>query len=112
VPLSIGSDIGGSIRIPAAFNGVRGFKPTNWRVTQDGLRNALPDSFSPFTRLWPTIGPFAHSVEDLKTVFELLLHPQINHMDPLVAPTSFNNELYEKARSGKVKVGYCYNLTT
>ena len=37
VPLSIGTDNGGSIRIPAALCGVVGFKPTFGRVSLDGV---------------------------------------------------------------------------
>lgn len=35
-PLAFGSDVAGSIRIPAAFNGVRGFKPTPARCSAEG----------------------------------------------------------------------------
>jgi Asp-tRNA(Asn)/Glu-tRNA(Gln) amidotransferase A subunit family amidase len=33
IPLALGNDIGGSIRVPCAFNGIRGFKPTPERVS-------------------------------------------------------------------------------
>ena len=39
IPFSIGSDIGGSIRVPAHFCGIRGFKPTAWRVSGQGHRD-------------------------------------------------------------------------
>lgn len=54
--IAIGSDTGGSIRIPSALNGITGFKPTQARVTREG---AFPLSFS-----LDTIGPLAHSVLD------------------------------------------------
>lgn len=54
--IAIGSDTGGSIRIPSALNGVTGFKPTQARVPRTG---ALPLSFS-----LDTVGPLAHSIED------------------------------------------------
>lgn len=54
--IAVGSDTGGSIRIPAALNGVTGFKPTQARVPRTG---ALPLSFS-----LDTIGPLAHTVLD------------------------------------------------
>lgn len=46
--ISIGSDTGGSVRIPAALNGITGFKPTQQRVPRDG---AFPLSFA--GRGWP-----------------------------------------------------------
>lgn len=54
--ISIGSDTGGSVRIPAAFNGVVGFKPTARRVPLGG---AFPLSYS-----LDSIGPLARTVSD------------------------------------------------
>lgn len=54
--IAIGSDTGGSVRIPAALNGVVGFKPTAGRVPLDG---AFPLSFT-----LDSIGPLARSVAD------------------------------------------------
>src|SRR5690349_20077656 len=52
--ISIGSDTGGSVRIPAAFNGIVGFKPTARRIPLEG---AFPLSYS-----LDSIGPLARSV--------------------------------------------------
>ncbi|QIL79028.1 amidase [Diaphorobacter sp. HDW4A] len=54
--ISIGSDTGGSVRIPSALNGVTGLKPTQNRVPRDG---AYPLSFS-----LDSVGPLARSVLD------------------------------------------------
>jgi aspartyl-tRNA(Asn)/glutamyl-tRNA(Gln) amidotransferase subunit A len=54
--ISIGSDTGGSVRIPAALNGVVGFKPTAHRVPLDGAFPLSPSLDS--------IGPLAASVQD------------------------------------------------
>jgi aspartyl-tRNA(Asn)/glutamyl-tRNA(Gln) amidotransferase subunit A len=56
VPCAIGSDTGGSVRIPAAFNGVVGFKTSTGRIDATGL--------VPLARSYDTIGPLARSVED------------------------------------------------
>ena len=56
VPLAIGSDTGGSIRLPAALCGVTGFKPTQYRVS---LAGAMPLSPS-----MDCIGPLARSAID------------------------------------------------
>lgn len=37
VPFAVGTDIGGSIRIPCGFQGICGFKPTAARMSQNGL---------------------------------------------------------------------------
>lgn len=56
VPLAIGTDTGGSIRIPASFNGVVGYKSSTGHYPMDGV--------FPLSRSLDTLGPLAHSVED------------------------------------------------
>ena len=56
VPCAVGSDTGGSVRIPAAFNGVVGYKTSTGRIDKTGL--------VPLARTYDTIGPLARSVED------------------------------------------------
>ena len=60
VPAALGSDTGGSIRMPAHFCGVTGFKPTNGRVSR---ANAMPLSFT-----LDTVGPLAQTAEDCAIV--------------------------------------------
>src|SRR6202046_2925804 len=55
-PCAIGSDTGGSIRAPASFCGIVGFKTTEGRIDKQGV--------FPLSRTLDTIGPMAHTVED------------------------------------------------
>ncbi|MBF2064450.1 MAG: AtzE family amidohydrolase [Calothrix sp. C42_A2020_038] len=64
VPLTLGSDTNGSIRVPAALCGVYGFKPTYGRLSRAGV--AL------FSSSFDHIGPFARSVRDIATAFDVL----------------------------------------
>ena len=73
-PLEIGSDIGGSIRIPSHFCGLFGFKPTEHRVPQSGHIPGLPGD--PKTvRHMAVFGPLARSVEDLKLCLSVIYGP-------------------------------------
>ena len=56
VPLAIGTDTGGSIRVPAAFNGIVGYKSSTGHYPMDGV--------FPLSRTLDTLGPLARSVED------------------------------------------------
>jgi AtzE family amidohydrolase len=64
VPLTLGSDTNGSIRVPAALCGVFGLKPTYGRLSRAGV--AL------FSSSFDHIGPFARSVRDIATAFDVL----------------------------------------
>jgi amidase len=67
-PGGIGSDLAGSIRIPAHFCGIAGLKPTVGRVPGAGQ---FPPSTGPYS-LGAVIGPMARSVSDLWLLFSVL----------------------------------------
>jgi aspartyl-tRNA(Asn)/glutamyl-tRNA(Gln) amidotransferase subunit A len=64
VPLALGSDTNGSIRVPASLCGVFGMKPTFGRLSRSGV--------FPFASSLDHIGHFAGSVDDLAAAYDLL----------------------------------------
>lgn len=67
VPLSLGTDTNGSIRVPASFCGIFGLKPTYGRISRAGVY--------PFVHSLDHVGSFARSVRDLALTFDLLQGP-------------------------------------
>jgi len=80
VPIALGSDTNGSIRVPASFCGVFGFKPTYGRISRAGT--VL------FAGSFDHVGPLARSVRDLAAAFDLMQGPDQD--DPVCSerPTS------------------------
>jgi amidase len=73
-PLELGSDIGGSVRNPAHYNGIFALKPTEWRVPGHGHVPDLPGR-TRTTRYMGVFGPLARSVEDLQTALSIIAGP-------------------------------------
>jgi len=94
----IGSDGGGSIRVPAHFSGICGLKPTPGRIPATGH---FPPSGGPFA-LIGVVGPMARTVDDLKVLFEVTQGPDDG--DTCAAPVPLRwptpNELKQ------LKIGY------
>ncbi|MSQ69902.1 MAG: indoleacetamide hydrolase [Betaproteobacteria bacterium] len=74
-PAGLGTDTGGSIRIPAALNGIAGFRPSAKRYSQEGI--------TPISSTRDTAGPMARSVADL-----VLLDSVITGAKDTVQPAS------------------------
>ncbi|KAF7546139.1 hypothetical protein G7046_g9398 [Stylonectria norvegica] len=70
--IGIGSDLGGSIRIPAWANGVYGFKPSNSRLPYGGQAMLLPDGMCRIG-VQPVVGPLARSIDDINFVMRELV---------------------------------------
>ena len=81
VPLCTGSDGGGSIRIPAAVNGMSGFKPSLGRIPDGAVRNTA----------WPdlsTKGPMALRVTDITLALDVVVGPDPRDIRSLPMPPS------------------------
>ncbi len=86
-PFGVGSDIGGSIRMPAAFCGVFGHKPTSGLLPLTGHHpvyrgddDAVPSRLNPFVAL----GPIARSARDLMPLLRIMAGP--DGVDPNATP--------------------------
>jgi len=79
-PLEIGTDLGGSVRIPAHFCGIYSLKPTEHRVSIAGLLQGAP-GVPGFVRHCLTAGPLARSVADLRLALELIAGPDGRQRD-------------------------------
>jgi aspartyl-tRNA(Asn)/glutamyl-tRNA(Gln) amidotransferase subunit A len=97
VPFALGSDTGGSVRQPAAFCGIVGFKPTYGRVSRWGL--------VAFGSSLDQIGPLATSVADAALLMEVLGHHCPRDSTSLAtAPESYSSHLSGDIRRLKIGV--------
>ena len=95
-PLGLGSDAGGSIRVPAHFCGIAGIKPTSGRTPRTGH---FPPMGGLLDSIWQ-IGPLARRVEDLALALPLLCGT--DWRDPTVAPVPLGDPSETDVKSLRV----------
>lgn len=94
----VGSDGGGSIRVPAHFSGICGLKPTPGRVPSTGH---YPGSAGPFAQLG-VVGPMARTIADVARLFEVIAGPDPG--DPSSAPVPLRKWSEDEIR--ELRIGY------
>ncbi|KFQ03568.1 Fatty-acid amide hydrolase 1, partial [Leptosomus discolor] len=99
--LGIGSDIGGSIRLPC---GLCGLKPTAERLSVWCTCLLNMDICSRPTPVPCALGPMARDVDSLALCMKALLCQEMFWLDPTVPPIPFNEEVYSS--SAPLRVGY------
>lgn len=94
----VGSDGGGSVRIPAHYVGICGLKPTPGRIPSTGQ---YPPTGGPFVHLG-VVGPMARTVADVARLFEVMAGPDTG--DPASAPVPLRRWSEDEIR--KLRVAY------
>ena len=105
VSLSISTDGAGSIRIPACYCGIVGFKPTTRRTSLEGCMKPRKDNRHGLSIvLSTTVGPMARCVEDCTLFMRAICVPELWKEDNGVPPVPFDENAYKSKR--KLSIGY------
>ncbi|KAI9662649.1 MAG: hypothetical protein M1831_002692 [Alyxoria varia] len=82
--LGIGSDIGGSIRSPAANNGIYGFKPTSYRLPSESCYHTNAEIG--MEQIIGTVGPMSTSLEGVKLFMKAIIDTKPWLVEPMLVP--------------------------
>jgi len=90
-PLGVGSDIGGSVRIPAALCGIYGFRPSYGRVPYAGCANSMEGQDS----VPSVLGPLSRSLSGIKAFMQSVAASKPWERDPLAVRKAWDEEGYQ-----------------
>lgn len=94
-PGGFGTDIGGSIRIPAVFNGLFGIRPSSGRMPYEGAANSIDGQ----NLILSVVGPLATTARSLTLLFKAVLNQQPWYHDPLVLELPWRADIEERTRA-------------
>ncbi|KAJ6561163.1 general amidase [Mycena vulgaris] len=105
-PLGIGSDLGGSIRIPAAFQALYGLRPSYNRVPYCGSTNSMEGQEA----IPSVLGPLSSSVNGLKIFMKAMADAKPWLSDPLALRLPWNDDAYRLADHGGEDGKLCFAI--
>lgn len=93
-PIGIGTDIGGSIRVPGAFNGLYSLRPSSGRLPYEGAANSNDGQNSVLS----VVGPLATSARSMRLITEGLISRQPWLHDPMVVEMPWRDDQEQPIR--------------
>lgn len=90
--VGLGTDIGGSVRIPAAFNGLYSLKPTHTRLSYRNVANVIPGE----TTYSSTVGVLGTSIDAIHLVFSSIMSTEPWTRDPNLVPIPWRQNLADE----------------
>jgi amidase len=93
-PVGFGTDIAGSIRMPASANGIYGLKPSASRIPYEGMATSMDGQ----NTIPSAVGPLATSARDMRLVMRSLLATKPWLYDPLVVELPYRDEVENETR--------------
>ena len=96
-----GTDIGGSVRIPAHMMGLYALKPSSGRLPYLGCQVSTAGQ----EHVPSVIGPMARSLESIETVTRIVINQQPWMEDPTCLPLPWQQHVYEEIQSRKLVIG-------
>ncbi|KAL5339402.1 amidase signature domain-containing protein [Aspergillus crustosus] len=94
-PGGFGTDIGGSVRIPAVFNGLYGIRPSAGRIPYEGAANSMDGQ----NTILSVIGPLATTARSLQLLFKAVLSQEPWLHDPLALEVPWRSEIEQETRA-------------
>jgi fatty acid amide hydrolase len=107
-PLGVGTDVGGSIRIPATFTGITGLKPTVDRLSMRGVGVPRLGERNGQKEVRSAAGPMARSVADLELMMDVCCSDGsgMHAADSAIPPLGWDHAAFATAAKSKLRFGY------
>lgn len=91
-PAGFGTDIGGSVRIPASYNGLYALRPSSGKIPYEGVATSIDGQ----NTVLSVVGPITSSAGGLKLLFKAILDQQPWHQDPLAIEMPWRGSIEEE----------------
>ncbi|KAH8806082.1 amidase signature domain-containing protein [Xylogone sp. PMI_703] len=103
--LGWGTDIGGSVRIPASINGFYGLKPSSARMPYEGV----PVSTEGQEHVPSSIGPMTRNLSSLTAITKAVINVEPSLLDPRVVPIPWRDSAYTEIQSRPLVIGVLHD---
>ncbi|KAL6903266.1 amidase signature domain-containing protein [Trichoderma evansii] len=103
--LGVGSDVGGSIRVPAAACGIYGLKPTAFRVPTTGW-SSTPPGADPIVTV---LGPMSVNLEGLEMFMKVVAAAEPWHIEPAIIPLPWRTVDITPSREKPLRLGIIWH---